>query len=100
MTIEVKYEGKFDADLLNVCALLNEVQLYQKWMPFCVDSKVVRVSDTLDKDAYIKFKIPFINERYLFFHAIGLDRIESTNSVLVFCEGINIPMPITPQDIK
>ena len=47
--INFKFTVDFKADLFNFLAVLNEVELYKKWMPFCQESRTVR-ANTNQKD--------------------------------------------------
>lgn len=38
----------------------------------------------------MKFKLPFLNERYAYFYGMGIDRIGKNGKIFIYGEGITL----------
>lgn len=64
--------------------MIGEPAAYKDLLPFCSVSRSVKVYDLMEKDVFIKFKIPFLNERLMLMHLLAIDRLDYNNSILIY----------------
>lgn len=60
---------------------------YKDLLPFCVDSREVQVENQLEKQVLITYKPPFLTERTMLLKLMGIDRLDSRSSIIVFGKG-------------
>jgi uncharacterized protein (DUF2164 family) len=84
----LKYDGEVEIDISNLCSMIYEVSLFKDWVPFCGDSKDIKVVGPAAKVAWLKFDLPFISDREGYFYGQGIDRMNSHGSIIIYCEGI------------
>lgn len=69
--------------------MIYQVNLYNHWVPFCTKGENLYDLSPLEKVCYLQFKIPFLAERYAYFYAMGIDRIDENGTIVIYGEGIS-----------
>lgn len=77
-------------NLFNFCSLINEVDLYKEWIPFCKKGKVFKDISLLSKAAIVNFNIgKFLFSREMCVLANAFDRLLHHDSLIVECKSIH-----------
>lgn len=82
--ISLFIEGIINAPLINIMALLAEVDLFNEWVPLCKESKLVGEFSHLRKLAYFKHNLPWpFTQREMYIQAAGMISKRDKSAVLV-----------------
>ena len=68
--------------------MIYQVNLFDKWVPFCKKGVDIKETSPLEKICYLSFGIPFISDRYAYFYGLGMDRIDTNGTIMIYGEGI------------
>ena len=102
----LKYEAELEVSIFNLCAMIYEVDIFPKWIPFCSKAKTVKsLNSWLEINPIIKkvkkiskaFKIaffqidpPFLYSREAYIKGIGVDRLEENGSILILSGSVDV----------
>lgn len=70
-------------------AIVSEIDLMGDYVPFCYDSKEMKMISRNEKIGTSKIYIPLLTDRETYFYAAGYDRIKTKGSVFLFSKTIN-----------
>lgn len=82
-TISVKTEGVLNVPIFNLLALIYEIDLYNTWMPFCSEARVIASLSHTRRVVYQKFNMPVISDRECVLYGYGVNLIKSRNCIFV-----------------
>jgi hypothetical protein len=69
--------------------MVYQINMYNLWVPFCTTSQDIAEISPIEKLCYLSFKLPFLTERYAYFYALGIDKIEANGTIVIYGEGIS-----------
>lgn len=87
--IAIRITSEFDVSIENFLAILCEMDLFGNYVPFCYDSKELKVISRNEKIGTSKIYIPCLTDRETFFYAAGYDRYNVNGSVFLYSKTIN-----------
>ena len=58
-------------------------------MPFCTVGQTLKDIDKASKICYSKLYFPFISDREIYLHGVGINRLQKTNKMLIVCNSID-----------
>ncbi|EWS71382.1 START-2 domain protein, putative (macronuclear) [Tetrahymena thermophila SB210] len=70
-------------------SIVYEIELYQMWFPFCKVGKNLKTVDKACKVVYLKMDVPFISDREVFIHGIGVNRLHKDGSIIIMARSID-----------
>ena len=86
--VMVRFDGLLEIDVFNLASMIYEVDLFPEWVPFCNECENIKTIPVASKIVKISFSVPIISKREAFLYGQGVDRIEHSNSVMVYCEAV------------
>ncbi len=86
--LELRCHGTIQTNVKNIVIMAYLIKLYNECLPFCKESYDIKDASPFEKIAFLRFKIPLINDRCIYLRGIGIDRLEHNNTVCIHAEGI------------
>lgn len=68
--------------------MVYETDLFPEWVPFCDDCQNLKTIPKASKIVRIGFSLPIISKREGLMFGQGVDRIDHSDSVAIYCESI------------
>jgi len=96
-----KVVGEVDAPLLNITAVIYEIDLYPKWFPCCRASEELCVVSRFHKQCTVTMDIPLSLSRFLVLDGYGVDVSERQQLIInvkSIRESKHCKLPSTPSD--
>ena len=88
--IALKLQGNnLQIKLKVLMAIIYEIDLYKKWVPFCNFGQNLKSVDKASKVVYLKTDPPFISDRELFLYGLGIDRLEHNGTIVIMAKSID-----------
>lgn len=87
--IAIRIQSEFSVKIENFLAILSEMDLFGNYVPFCYDSKELKVISRNEKIGTSKIYIPCLTDRETYFYAAGYDRYRTNGSVFMYSKTIN-----------
>lgn len=88
--ISLRFEAILDIPLLNVLALLYEIDLYSEWVPFLTQSEQLKSIHRASKVVYIKTSLPPpLADRDAFLYGIGVDYSVEDGSIMILAKSLD-----------
>jgi hypothetical protein len=70
-------------------AMLREIELFEKYVPFCYDCSEVKRISRNESIGHSKVYIPMLTDRETYFYAVGYDRMAKNGSLFFYSKTIN-----------
>ena len=78
-----------DMEIQKLLAIIYEIELYTQWFPFCKYAKNIKTVDKARKVVHVKVDPPFVSDREVFIHGIGIDRLNEDGSIVIMARSID-----------
>ncbi|CAD8067423.1 unnamed protein product [Paramecium sonneborni] len=88
-TVTVYLDSVFEANITKLMALINEIDLYQNYVPFCQRSSMNKQLSKTCKICDILVYFPFISDRRAVFVGEGIDRLMINGTIVFVCKSID-----------
>ncbi|CAD8068172.1 unnamed protein product [Paramecium sonneborni] len=88
-TVTVYLDSVFEANITKLMALINEIDLYQNYVPFCQRSSMNKQLSKTCKICDIIVYFPFISDRRAVFVGEGIDRLMINGTIVFVCKSID-----------
>ncbi|CAD8155225.1 unnamed protein product [Paramecium pentaurelia] len=88
-TVTVYLDSVFEANITKLMALINEIDLYQNYVPFCQRSSMNKQLTKTCKICDIIVYFPFISDRRAVFVGEGIDRLMINGTIVFVCKSID-----------
>lgn len=86
--VAVRVEAELDICLENFMCIVSEIDLFQEYIPFTYDTKLLEQVSRNKKIGRSKINVPLLSDRYAYFYAAAYDRLSTTNSIFFFSKTI------------
>ncbi|CAD8157601.1 unnamed protein product [Paramecium pentaurelia] len=88
-TVTLFMDSVFEANVTKLMALINEIELYQNYVPFCVRSSMPKRIGKCCKICDIQVYFPLISDRKAVFVGEGIDRLNINGTIVFICKSID-----------
>ncbi|CAK93352.1 unnamed protein product (macronuclear) [Paramecium tetraurelia] len=88
-TVTVYLDSVFEANITKLMALINEIDLYHNYVPFCQRSSMNKQLTKTCKICDIVVYFPFISDRRAVFVGEGIDRLMINGTIVFVCKSID-----------
>lgn len=82
-------DSVFEANITKLMALINEIELYQNYVPFCVRSSMPKRIGKCCKICDIQVYFPLISDRKAVFVGEGIDRLNINGTIVFLCKSVD-----------
>lgn len=70
-------------------SIVYEIELYSLWFPFCKIGQNLKTIDKACKVVYLKMDVPFISDREVYIHGLGVNRLFKDGSIVIMARSID-----------
>jgi hypothetical protein len=91
--VAVRVEAELEISLENFMCIVSEIDLFQEYIPFSYDTKMIKQIARNRKVGVTKVNIPLLSDRYAYFYAAAYDRLSTQNSIFFFSKTITSDIP-------
>ncbi|CAD8051731.1 unnamed protein product [Paramecium primaurelia] len=88
-TVTLFMDSVFEANITKLMALINEIELYQNYVPFCVRSSMPKRIGKCCKICDIQVYFPLISDRKAVFVGEGIDRLNINGTIVFLCKSVD-----------
>lgn len=82
-------ESELNVPIETFAAVMIEVDLHKKWIPFVVESKLEKQIDRNSIIGHVVNDFPIISKREAFFQGTGYDRLNFNDTIFIFSRSIH-----------
>mmetsp|Transcript_14676 Transcript_14676/g.1330 ORF Transcript_14676/g.1330 Transcript_14676/m.1330 type:complete len:83 (-) Transcript_14676:494-742(-) len=76
--------------VINLIAMVYEVELYKKWFPFCKATTCIGNPTNHSKINYLRISPPLLSDREMYMTGFGVDKMETHGHLLICAKSIDL----------
>eukprot|EP01132_Coremiostelium_polycephalum_P007673 gene7673-9440_t len=106
----IRMEGIIESPIFNICSVILEIDLYDKWIPRLLESNILEQDTRYKRLIYCKTSCPWpVADRDICLYGYGVDMLDDYDQVVVvsrsvkendFCKnGLSVELPKVPEKV-